>query len=374
MNTRLQVEHPVTEMITGLDLVEWMIRVAAGEKLAFRQEDIRRDGWAIECRINAEDPLRGFLPSIGRLVHYQPPPGVPGAVRVDTGVYEGGEISMYYDSMIAKLITHAPTRGEAIARMQNALNAFVIRGVASNLMFQSALLRHPRFAEGRLTTAFIPEEFPHGFRAADLSPSDPLLLAAVAAAVHRAYRDRASRIEGQLAGHELAVGEEYVVLGLDAPVPVNARRADGGCDVRIDGKDLAIRHRWRFGEILMHGTCNGAPFAVQVERPGLKYRMTHLGAFRELTVLPARAAALLAMMPQKVPPDRSREILSPMPGLLAEVAVQVGQAVKVGERLVVIEAMKMQNVLLAERDGVVAELLAKPGESLAVDQPVLRFA
>jgi propionyl-CoA carboxylase alpha chain len=373
MNTRLQVEHPVTEMITGLDLVEWMIRVAAGEKLAFAQKDIRRDGWAIECRINAEDPLRGFLPSIGRLVRYQPPPEVPGAVRVDTGVYEGGEISMYYDSMIAKLITHAPTRGEAIARMQHALNAFVIRGVASNLMFQSALLRHPRFAEGRLTTAFIPEEFPHGFRAADLPPPDPMLLSAVAAAVHRAYRDRASRIEGQLAGHELAVGEEYVVLGLDAPVPVNARRAEGGCDVRIDGKDMAIRHRWRFGEILMHGTCNGTPFAVQVERPGLKYRISHLGALRELTVLPARAAALLAMMPQKVPPDRSREVLSPMPGLLAEVAVQVGQAVKVGERLVVIEAMKMQNVLLAERDGVVGELLAKPGESLAVDQPVLRF-
>jgi propionyl-CoA carboxylase alpha chain len=257
--------------------------------------------------------------------------------------------------------------------MQNALNAFVIRGVASNLMFQSALLRHPRFAEGRLTTAFIPEEFPHGFRAADLSPADPVLLAAAAAAVHRAYRDRAAGIEGQLAGHELEVGEAYVVLGLDEPVQVNAHRAEGGCDVRIDGRTLAIRHRWRFGEILLHGTCNGTPFAVQVERPGLKYRMAHLGALRELTVLPARAAELLAMMPQKLPPDRSREVLSPMPGLLAEVAVQVGQAVKAGERLVVIEAMKMQNVLLAERDGIVAELLAAPGESLAVDQPVLRF-
>jgi propionyl-CoA carboxylase alpha chain len=373
MNTRLQVEHPVTEMITGLDLVEWMIRVAAGERLAFAQKDIRRNGWAIECRINAEDPLRGFLPSIGRLVRYQPPREVAGAVRVDTGVYEGGEISMYYDSMIAKLITHAPTRDEAIVRMQSALNAFVIRGVASNLMFQSALLRHPRFAEGRLTTAFIPEEFPHGFRAADLSPADPVLLAAVAAAVHRAYRDRAAGIEGQLAGHELEVGEAYVVLGLDEPVQVNARRAEGGCDVRIDGREFAVRHRWRFGEILLHGTCNGTPFAVQVERPGLKYRMAHLGALRELTVLPARAAELLGMMPQKLPPDRSREVLSPMPGLLAEVAVQVGQAVKVGERLVVIEAMKMQNVLLAERDGIVAELLAAPGESLAVDQPVLRF-
>ncbi len=373
MNTRLQVEHPVTEMITGLDLVEWMIRVAAGEKLGFAQADIKRDGWAMECRINAEDPLRGFLPSIGRLVRYQPPPEVPGAVRVDTGVYEGGEISMYYDSMIAKLITHAPTRAQAIALMQQALNAFVIRGVASNLMFQSALLRHPRFAEGRLTTAFIPEEFPHGFRAADVAPPDPQLFVAVAAAVHRAFRDRAAGIEGQVEGHELEVGEDYVVLGMEAPVTVHTDPARGGCDVRIGDAEFAIRHQWRFGEILMRGTCNGTPFAMQVERPGLKYRLAHLGAVRELTVLRARAAALLQLMPLKAPPDRTRILLSPMPGLLTEVAVKAGQEVKAGERLVVIEAMKMQNVLLAERDGTVAELLARSGESLAVDQPVLRF-
>jgi len=373
MNTRLQVEHPVTEMITGLDLVEWMIRVAAGEKLRFAQADIKRDGWAIECRINAEDPLRGFLPSIGRLVRYQPPPEVPGAVRVDTGVYEGGEISMYYDSMIAKLITHAPTRAQAIAAMQQALNAFVIRGIASNLMFQSALLRHPRFAEARLTTAFIPEEFPHGFRAADVVPDDPQLFVAVAAAVHRAFRDRAAGIEGQVEGHELEVGEDYVVLGMEAPVTVLTQPAQGGCDVRIGDRTFAVRHQWRFGEILLRGTCNGAPFAMQVERPGLKYRLAHLGAARELTVLPARAAALLQLMPFKPPPDRTRILLSPMPGLLTEVAVHAGQEVKAGERLVVIEAMKMQNVLLAERDGTVAELLARPGESLAVDQPVLRF-
>jgi len=373
MNTRLQVEHPVTEMITGLDLVEWMIRVAAGEKLRFAQADIKRDGWAIECRINAEDPLRGFLPSIGRLVRYQPPPEVAGAVRVDTGVYEGGEISMYYDSMIAKLITHAPTRTQAIAAMQQALNAFVIRGIASNLNFQSALLRHPRFAEGRLTTAFIPEEFPHGFRAADVVPDDPWLFVAVAAAVHRAFRDRAARIEGQVEGHEFEVGEDYVVLGMEAPVTVLTQPAQGGCDVQIGDRTFAIRHQWRFGEILMRGTCNGASFVMQVERPGLKYRLGHLGAARELTVLPARAAALLQLMPFKAPPDRTRILLSPMPGLLTEVAVQAGQEVKAGERLVVIEAMKMQNVLLAERDGTVAELLARPGESLAVDQPVLRF-
>ncbi len=373
MNTRLQVEHPVTEMITGVDLVEWMIRVAAGEKLGFAQADIKRDGWAIECRINAEDPLRGFLPSIGRLVRYQPPPEVAGAVRVDTGVYEGGEISMYYDSMIAKLITHAPTRAQAIAAMQQALNAFVIRGVATNLMFQSALLRHHRFAEGRLTTAFIPEEFPHGFRAADVVPDDPQLFVVVAAAVHRAFRDRAAGIEGQVEGHELEVGEDYVVLGMEAPVNVLTQPVQGGCEVWIGDRKFSIRHQWRFGDVLMRGTYDGAPFAMQVERPGLKYRLAHLGAARELTVLPARAAALLQLMPLKAPPDRTRILLSPMPGLLTEVAVQAGQEVKAGERLVVIEAMKMQNVLLAERDGTVAELLARSGESLAVDQPVLRF-
>ena len=373
MNTRLQVEHPVTEMITGLDLVEWMIRVAAGEKLTFVQADIRREGWAIECRINAENPLRGFLPSIGRLIRYQPPAEVAGEVRVDTGVHEGGEISMYYDSMIAKLITHAPTRHEAILKMQCALNAFVIRGVASNLMFQSALLRHPRFGEGRLTTAFIPEEYPHGFRVVDLPPRDPALLVALAAVVHRAYRDRAAGIEGQVAGHELEVGIDYVVLGMGDPVAVRASAAPGGGDVRIGTQDYAIRHHWRFGEILMQGTCNGVPFALQVERPGLKYRLSHFGTQCELTVLPARAAELLGLMPHKTPPDRTRILLSPMPGLLTEVAVEAGQEVKIGERLVVIEAMKMQNVLVAERDGTIAELLAKPGASLAVDQPVLRF-
>ncbi|MEO8753490.1 MAG: acetyl/propionyl/methylcrotonyl-CoA carboxylase subunit alpha, partial [Casimicrobiaceae bacterium] len=373
MNTRLQVEHPVTEMITGLDLVEWMIRVAAGEPLTFAQGDIRRDGWAIECRINAEDPLRGFLPSVGRLVRYRPPEETPGSVRVDTGVYEGGEIPLHYDSMIAKLIVHAPTRKEAIGRMTAALNTFVIRGISSNIGFQSALLRHPRFAEGRLTTAFIAEEFPAGFRAQDIPPEDPAFLAALVATVHRAFRDRAAGIEGQVPGHEIEVGEDYVVQGGGAEFVVHARPVPGGCDVMIDDETYAIRHAWRFGDILMRGTSNGLAFAVQVERPRLSYRLTHLGAELEFSVMSRRAAELRELMPHKLPPDTSRFLLSPMPGLLAEVAVKAGQEVKAGERLVVIEAMKMQNVILAERDAVVAELLAREGESLAVDQPVLSF-
>jgi propionyl-CoA carboxylase alpha chain len=373
MNTRLQVEHPVTEMTTGLDLVEWMIRVAAGEKLAFAQRDIRRNGWAIECRINAEDPLRGFLPSIGRLVRYRPPREVDGRVRVDTGVYEGGEISMYYDSMIAKLIVHAATRGEAIDRMSDALNAFVIRGIASNLAFQSALVRHPRFRDGRLTTAFIAEEYPGGFKSEDVPLEDPPFIAAIAAAVHRAYRDRAAGIEGQTPGHEVRIDGDYVVLIAGAEIPARALRAQGGYDVTIDGRSFAIREHWRFGEILRDGTCNDVPFALQVERRGLGYRLAYRGSELDVQVLPRRASELMRLMPKKLPPDRSRVLLSPMPGLLAEIAVKAGQEVKAGERLVVIEAMKMQNVILAERDAVVAALLAKEGESVAVDQPVLEF-
>ncbi|MCC6869729.1 MAG: acetyl/propionyl/methylcrotonyl-CoA carboxylase subunit alpha [Burkholderiales bacterium] len=373
MNTRLQVEHPVTEMTTGLDLVELMIRVAAGEKLPFAQADIRRSGWAMECRINAEDPLRGFLPSVGRLVRYRAPAEIPGCVRVDTGVFEGGEIPLYYDSMIAKLIVHGATRDEAIERMADALDAFVIRGVASNLLFQSALVRHPRFRAGRLTTAFIAEEYPHGFRSEDVPAGDADFLAAVVTAVHRAYRDRASGIEGQVPGRGVRIDDDYLVIGAQGETPVRVARASGGYDVRVGHAEYAIRHDWRIGEILLSGTCNGAPFVVQVERQGLRYRLAHRGSQVDLRVLPRRAAELLRLMPHKAAPDTSRLLLSPMPGLLAEVAVKIGQEVKAGERLVVIEAMKMQNVINAERDVVVAELLAKEGESLTVDQPVLRF-
>jgi propionyl-CoA carboxylase alpha chain len=377
MNTRLQVEHPVTELITGLDLVEWMIRVAAGEKLGFRQADLRLSGWAMECRINAEDPFRGFLPSTGRLVKYAPPAETSdekATVRVDTGVYEGGEISMYYDSMIAKLIVHAATRAEAIASMRDALDAFVIRGVASNIAFQAALLQHPRFVSGDFNTGLIAEEYPRGFNAADVPHDDPAMLVAVAAAIHRQYLARNALISGQMPGHEYKPGGDYIVRledGTDHAVSVSADAA--GWDVVIAGVCHVIRTDWQFGQPLYRGTFDDKPFCMQVERRGLSYRLFHRGTQVDLMVMTARAAHLQSLMPHKAPPDLSKFLLSPMPGLLTLIAVSPGQEVKAGEVLAKIEAMKMENVLKAERDCVVDALLAKAGESLAVDQPILGF-
>jgi propionyl-CoA carboxylase alpha chain len=373
MNTRLQVEHPVTEMITGLDLVEWMIRIAAGEKLPFSQKDIRRDGWAIECRINAEDPLRNFLPSTGRLTRYIPPAESDG-VRVDTGVYEGGEISMYYDSMIAKLIAHGATREQAIARMRDALNAFVIRGVASNIAFQAALMQHPRFLSGQFTTHFIAEEYPKGFSAESLVHEDPLLLAAVAAFARRRYIDRAVRTSGQLRGHERKVGNEWTVLMGDRKFALTLTPIGGGYTVVHDGQTCELRSNWRLGEPIFRGTWNGEPVCLQIERLGLKYRVTHWGTQADMMVMTGRAAELLALMPEKPKPDLSKFLLSPMPGLLTEIPLAPGQEVKAGDKLAVIEAMKMENVLRADQDCVVAEVLARQGDSLAVDQPIVRFA
>ncbi len=453
MNTRLQVEHPVTECITGLDLVEWMIRVAAGQPLGFTQAEIPRRGWAIECRINAEDPFRNFLPSTGRLVHYQPPeqtmgaaavrPGlrqaqperegfdgeralrqaqddrspsvrpepVEGGVRVDTGVYEGGEIPLHYDSMIAKLIVHGHDRNDAIARMREALNAFVIRGISSNIPFQAALLGHPRFAAGDFNTGFIAEHSGRGLAGVDVPHDDPLFLVALAAFVRRKARERSAGITGQLPGHGVKALPDLVVvvLGADGEREHHAVRIDqfepvsGKADVVIEGSDreaqqaepapqggvpalgrpggqrhFAIQSTTRLGAILMTGTCNGRPFTAQVERGGMKnplgIRVAHSGRQIETLVLLPRAAELLALMPHKAAPDLSRFLLSPMPGLLASLSVQVGQNVVAGEKLAVIEAMKMENILTAAQDGTVAEVLAKQGDSLAVDQPILSFA
>ncbi len=382
MNTRLQVEHPVTECITGLDLVELMIRVAAGEKLPFAQKDIKLNGWAMECRINAEDPFRNFLPSTGRLVKFGPPvasmeAAAPmsgaGGVRVDTGVYEGGEISMYYDSMIAKLIVHGATRDQAIARMRDALNAFVIRGVASNIAFQSALMKNPRFVSGNFNTGLIAEEYPKGFNAGDVVHDVPAMLVSVAAAVHRQYLKRNATISGQMPGHEYQPGDDFVVLLGAGQHPVKVTEAEGGWDVVFAGKKYEVRSAWQFGEYLYQGTLNGEPFCMQVERHGLRYRLFHWGTQADVMVETARVAELQALMPYKAPPDTSKFLLSPMPGLLTQIAVTPGQEVKSGEILAKIEAMKMENVLKAERDCVVAELLAKPGESLAVDQAIIGF-
>lgn len=394
MNTRLQVEHPVTECITGLDLVEQMIRVAAGEKLGFKQEEVQRMGWAIECRINAEDPYRNFLPSTGRLVHYQPPvatmeAALPqpegGGVRVDTGVYEGGEIPMYYDSMIAKLIVHGTDRNDAIARMRNALNGFVIRGIHSNIPFQAALLAHPKFVDGDFNTGFIAEHYGKGFAATDVPHDDPMFLVALAAFVRRKARERSAAITGQLPGHGVKTSSDLVVAVLGAPgdtvyhsVRIDQFDASAAkADVVIGERHFAIQSTSKLGSLLMVGTCNGKPFTAQVERGGVKnplgIRVAHNGTQIETLVLLPRAAELHQLMPVKSPPDLSRFLLSPMPGLLTQLAVQPGQKVSAGEKLAVIEAMKMENILTALQDGVVSEVLAKAGESLAVDQPILSF-
>jgi propionyl-CoA carboxylase alpha chain len=372
MNTRLQVEHPVTELITGVDLVELMIRVAAGEKLPFTQAQVKLDGWAMECRINAEDPFRGFLPSTGRLVKYLPPPEVHG-VRVDTGVYEGGEISMFYDSMIAKLIVHAATRDQAIARMRDALNQFVIRGVASNIAFQAALMQNPRFLSGDFNTGLIAEQYPKGFNAADVPHADPAMLVAVAAAIHRQYLARNATISGQMPGHEFTPGEDFVVLLATGQHQTKVLPAEGGWNVSFAGEVYELRSHWQFGDPLYVGTLNGQPICMQVERRGLVYRLFHWGVQADMQVMSARTAELRALMPIKAAPDMSRFLLSPMPGLLTQIAVSVGQEVKAGEILAKIEAMKMENVLKAERDCVVEKLLATPGESLAVDQAIIGF-
>ena len=394
MNTRLQVEHPVTECITGLDLVELMIRVAAGEALPLTQAEVKRDGWAIECRINAEDPFRNFLPSTGRLVRFAPPATTMQAgntadllgVRVDTGVYDGGEIPMYYDSMIAKLIVHGVNRNEAIAKMREALNSFVIRGISSNIPFQAALLAHPKFVKGDFNTGFIAENYGKGFAAEDVPHSDPDFLVALAAFVRRKSRERAANISGQLPGYGVAIESDVTVVVLSADgqhrqVPVHIGEMSGKTGVaamRVGANSYEIESKSRLNDICITGTVNGKPFAAQVERTAgknpLALRVAHNGTQIDALVLSPSAAKLHALMPFKAPPDLSRFVLSPMPGLLVDVAVQVGQKVQAGERVAVIEAMKMENVLFASADGVVGKVLASKGESLTVDQVIIEFA
>jgi len=372
MNTRLQVEHPVTEFITGLDLVEQMIRVAYGEKLAFTQEEVRLKGWAIEARVYAEDPFRNFLPSIGRLVKYMPPEESD-VVRVDTGIYEGSEVSMYYDPMIAKLITYGATRDRAISHMRDALNRFFIRGVQHNISFLAALMVHTRFMTGRISTNMIAEEYPNGFHATDVPHDDPALLIAVAAFIHRRYMDRAAQTSGQLLGHERKVNNDWVVMMNGQHHPVHVDPAEGGYDVIYMDEAYQVRSDWQFGYPLFKGTLNGTDICIQVERRDMIYRLFHWGSQADVMVLSPRLADLQALMPEKEPPDLSKFLLSPMPGLLTKVAVQVGQEVKGGEELAVIEAMKMENVLRAEQDAKVAKIMAAPGDSLAVDQAIIEF-
>ena len=397
MNTRLQVEHPITECITGLDLVELQLRVAAGEKLPLTQDQVQRNGWAIECRINAEDPFRNFLPSTGRLVRFNPPPQTMWqgntqdlyGVRIDTGVQDGGEISMFYDPMIAKLIVHGKDRSDAIAKAREALNGFVIRGVQSNIPFHAALLAHPKFISGDFNTGFIAEHYAQGFRSEDVPHDDPCFLLALAARLHMWYRNRAQGLQGQFweGGKRLPRRKFAVcVLGKDGqntfvnvslgevelgkPTVVTVHAPDGDHEY-----NLLVRHM--LGDARISGIVNDKPFTGQMERGmgknPLVTRVIHNGTQLDAIVMSPRTAELHKLMPYKAPPDMSKFVLSPMPGLLVHVAVQLGQKVQAGERVVVIEAMKMENVLFATRDAVVAKVLAAPGESLAVDQPIVEF-
>jgi propionyl-CoA carboxylase alpha chain len=394
MNTRLQVEHPVTECITGLDLVELMIRVAAGEPLPLAQKDVQRNGWAMECRINAEDPFRNFLPSTGRLVRFQPPVQTMHqantqdlhGVRVDTGVQDGGEIPMYYDSMIAKLIVHGKDRLDAIAKMREALNAFVIRGISSNIPFQAALLAHHKFVAGDFNTGFIAENYGKGFAAEDVPHDDPNVLKAIAAFVRRKAHERAAGMSGQLPGYQRKLEKDYVVVTLGAQgehsyTPVHVEEFAGQIGfarINIGTSSYEIYSESRLNDIAIFGAINGKPFTAQVERgtrkDPLALRVQHNGTQIDALVLSPRVAELRKLMPHKAPPDMSRYVLSPMPGLLVDVAVQVGQKVQAGERVAVIEAMKMENVLFAAADGVVGKVLAVKGESLSVDQAIVEFA
>ena len=372
MNTRLQVEHPVTEMITGLDLVELMLRIAAGEKLPFSQDDVRLDGWAIEARVYAEDPTRGFLPSTGRLVRYLPPSG--DGVRIDDGVYEGAEITVHYDPMIAKLAVHGPDRAAAVGRLQGSLDGFYISGLQHNIAFLAAVAANSRFRAGALSTDFIAQEFPGGFAPpAGLVAADRMILLAAALAGQR-VREREAGIAGPARWRGAVISEEWVILFDGTAHSIAVHPAGTGYTVEIAGERLYAATEWQPGQVLMRIIAGSESATVQVERlSAAEFRLVHSGVVRRVQVLSPRAAELLALMPDKKPPDTSRLLLSPMPGLLSSIAVELGQEVKAGEALVTVEAMKMENVLRAERDGRIAAIRAKPGDSLAVDEVILEF-
>ena len=371
MNTRLQVEHPVTELVTGQDLVELMIRVASGEKLMLTQNDVTLSGWAIEARVYAEDPLRNFLPSTGRLVKYSEPKG--NGIRVDSGVYEGGEISIFYDPMIAKLITYGDDRSQSITRMVDALDNYYIRGVNHNISFLNALMVHPRFVDGDLTTNFIADEFPDGFHADLVVQNDPEIAVVVAASVHQLDCERAGLLSDQLEGHEVEPSNEWIVIIADQRRSVRVRLTDTGYLVELDGQDYCIFTEWRLGDPLFKAVINDVNVSVQVEPVASGYRLFYRGTEINAQVISPRAADFMKHMLFKPPQDMSKFLLSPMPGLLVNLSVNEGQEVKEGEELAVIEAMKMENSLRATKDGVVGNIEAEQGDSLAVDQIILEF-
>ena len=377
MNTRLQVEHPVTELITGVDLVEQMIRVAAGEALPFAQSDLKINGWAVESRLYAEDPYRNFLPSIGRLTRYRPPAESTTptrAVRNDTGVFEGGEISMFYDPMIAKLCTWAPTRAAAIDEMRVALDAFELEGIGHNLPFLSAVMDHPRFVSGEISTAFIEEEYPDGFQGATLDSALLRRVAAAACAMHRVSEVRRSRISGRIDNHERKVGNDWVVNLQGAKFAVQIAADASGADVGFDdGTRLRVTADWKPGQPLACLIVDGSPLVMKVAKIPGGFRLRLRGADLKVHVRTPRQAELAALMPEKLPPDTSRFLLCPMPGLVVKISVAEGDEVQEGQALATVEAMKMENILRAERRGIVKRLAASPGASLRVDDVIMEF-
>ena len=396
MNTRLQVEHPVTELITGIDLVEQMIRVAAGEKLPFTQADLTITGWAIESRLYAEDPYRNFLPSIGRLTRYRPPAEVAAgpllatdrwvpsrpdahpatgeaAIRNDTGVYEGGEISMFYDPMIAKLCTWAPDRAAAIEAMRGALDSFEVEGIGHNLPFLSAVMDHPRFVSGDISTAFIAEEYPEGFTGVTLPQDELDRIAAAAAAMHRVAEIRRTQITGRLNNHERRVGENWVVTLNGQEIPVNVQADRAGATVSVGDRSLRVESGWKPGMPLAEMMVDDEPLVMKIERIPAGYRLRTRGADLKTQVRRPRAAELARLMPEKLPPDTSRFLLCPMPGLVVGINVAPGDEVQEGQALATVEAMKMENILRAERKGVVKSVSAARGESLKVDDVIMEF-
>jgi propionyl-CoA carboxylase alpha chain len=377
MNTRLQVEHPVTELITGVDLVEQMIRVANGEALPFRQEDLKINGWAMESRLYAEDPYRNFLPSIGRLTRYRPPvEGTTergGIVRNDTGVFEGGEISMFYDPMIAKLCTWGPTRAAAINEMRLALDTFEVEGIGHNLPFVGAVMDHPRFQSGNITTAFIAEEYPEGFQGVSLDADTLVRVAAAAAAMNRVAEIRRTRISGTMDNHERRVGDDWVVTlqGVDHVAKIAADH--GGSTVTINGLALRVASDWVPGQPLATLTVDGEPLVMKVGKISGGFRLRLRGADLKCHVRTPRQAELAKLMLEKLPPDTSKFLLCPMPGLIAKIMVDVGDEVQEGQALATVEAMKMENILKAERKGVVKAIKAAAGSSLKVDEVIIEF-
>jgi propionyl-CoA carboxylase alpha chain len=387
MNTRLQVEHPVTELITGVDLVEQMIRVANGEPLTITQDDVTLTGWAIENRLYAEDPYRGFLPSIGRLTRYRPPaenpdytPGTAAGavgdvvVRNDTGVYEGGEISMYYDPMIAKLCTWAPTREAAIEAMRVALDSFEVEGIGHNLPFLSAVMDHPKFISGDMTTAFIAQEYPDGFEGVTLAEDNLRRIAAACAAMHRVAEIRRTRVSGRMDNHERRVGTEWVATLQDIEFPLEIDADHDGATINFaDGASMRVTGEWTPGDQLADMLVDGAPLVLKVGKVSGGFRIRNRGADMTVHVRTPRQAELAKLMPEKIAPDTSKMLLCPMPGLIVKVDVEVGQEVQEGQALCTVEAMKMENILRAEKKGVVSKVNAAAGDNLAVDDIILEF-